>query len=86
MELLIQTKRFMWNISSRGIRKVKIWDWKQAKETFERLFIEQEKSLKEAITGQGPVIKAIDQAVKEGKISAPKNNSAWRRLEDNKLP
>ena len=86
MEIVIQTNKNMWSISSRGIRKVSTWDWRKIKETFERLFEAQILALKVAHENQGPVFDGIERAVEAGYLAAPKNAAAWRAQDDNALP
>jgi len=92
MEILIQTKKAIWHISKKGIRRVDTWEWSKVRETFEALFIQQETVLKEALKRQGPMIQGIERAVRGGYESAMKNDiawrekSAWRDAGDNRLP
>ncbi len=84
MRILIHTRYGVWSIGSRGIERVHTLDWKRASEAFEALHRVQVAKIVDA--NDNEYGKLIDDTVEAGTISAPRNDSAWRALDDNRAP
>lgn len=82
MEILIQTKKHMYHITRKGIRKAAIMDWKRFMETFEVIFDFQSKKLKEQY--EASTLRSIDKHVEKGYVSAQQNHQKWLHIQREK--
>ena len=76
MEIMIQTKKNIWNIGRFGIRKVQTFNWNEMKSTFDTLAQHQtDQAKREQDT---PFIKTLDEEVDKGVANAREYDKKWR--------